>query len=71
MTIEEIEILKFKNYINPVEFKKIYGFGLDNQAKMRMNRKIPFSKLGRYVRYNRQEIDNWIENNKIEMELKK
>jgi predicted DNA-binding transcriptional regulator AlpA len=64
---EEIELLKTKKYLNPKELKKIYGFSIDNQAKLRVNRKIPFSKIGRYIRYNRAEIDNWIENNKINM----
>jgi hypothetical protein len=64
---EEIELLKTKIYLNPKELKKVYNFSIDNQAKLRMDRKIPFSKIGRYIRYNRKDIENWIENNKIEM----
>jgi len=64
---EEIELLKIKKYFTPRELEKVYGFGLDNQAKMRSERKIPFSKIGRYIRYNRDEIDDWIEKNKIQM----
>ena len=64
---EELELLKTKKYLNPKELKKIYGFSIDNQAKLRADRKIPFSKIGRYIRYSRDEIDNWIQTNKVEM----
>lgn len=67
MTLEEIEILKNKKFLNPKELKKIYGFSIDNQAKMRSDRKIPFCKIGRYIRYDISKIDEWIVANGVEM----
>ena len=54
-------------WLSPKELFKEYGFSISNQDKLRMNRKIPFSKIGRYIRYDRIEIDKWIENNKVDM----
>jgi len=56
-----------KRWLTPTELLQEFGFGISNQAKLRMNRKIPFSKMGRYIRYDRLEIDKWLENNKIEV----
>jgi hypothetical protein len=56
-----------KRWLTPTDLQKEYGFGLSSQSKLRSAKKIPFSKMGRYIRYDRFEIDKWIENNKIEM----
>ena len=56
-----------KRWLNPAELSKEFGFSESNQAKLRMTNKIPFSKIGRYVRYDRLEIDKWLENNRIEV----
>ena len=58
----------YKNrWLDPHDLAKEYGFGRDNQAKLRMARKIPFSKIGRYIRYDRIEIDKWLENNSVDV----
>ena len=54
-------------WLSPNDLVKEYGFSKSNQDKLRMKRKIPFSKIGRYIRYDRLEIDKWLELNKIEM----
>jgi len=56
-----------KRWLNPNDLLEEFGFGLSNQAKLRMTKKIPFSKIGRYIRYDRLEIDKWLENNKVDM----
>ena len=56
-----------KQWLTPKELKEEFGFSESTQAKYRMNRKIPYSKIGKYVRYNRDEINQWLEDNKIEM----
>jgi hypothetical protein len=35
------------------------------QAKYRMKKLIPFSKIGKFIKYDRFEIDKWLENNKV------
>lgn len=56
-----------KRWLTPNDLAIEYGFSKSNQDKLRMKRKIPFSKIGRYVRYDRLEIDKWIENNRVDM----
>jgi len=64
---ENREILLQKRFLTTAELFKEYGFGESNQAKLRMRRAIPFNKMGRYIRYDRIEIDKWIELNKVEV----
>lgn len=56
-----------KRWLNPKELAAEYGFTESNQGKLRMKRLIPFSKMGNYIRYDRIEIDLWIESNKVEV----
>lgn len=56
-----------KRWLTPDDLANEYGFSKSNQDKLRMKRRIPYSKVGRYVRYDRLEIDKWLETNKIEM----
>ena len=58
-----------KRWLTPDDVKNEYGFAKSTQAKMRMSSngvKIPFSKVGgKYIRYDRLELDEWLENHKI------
>lgn len=56
-----------KRWLNPKELADEYGFTESNQGKLRMRRAIPFSKMGNYIRYDRLEIDLWLESNKVEV----
>jgi len=56
-----------KRWLNPKELYAEYGFTESNQGKLRMKRAIPFSKMGNYIRYDRIEIDKWIESNAVEV----
>ena len=56
-----------KRFLTTKELFKEYGFSESNQAKLRMRRAIPFNKMGRYIRYDRTEINKWIESNKVEV----
>jgi hypothetical protein len=58
-----------KRWLSPRELELEYGFSLSAQAKMRMIKNhvsIPYSKVGGYVRYDRFEIDKWLENHQIQ-----
>ena len=57
----------FTKWITPKELNKEYGFGLSTQAKLRMDNKIPYYKIGHFIKYNLDEIDQWIISNKIDM----
>ena len=54
-----------KRWLSPTELEDEFGFSRSTQAKYRMDRKIPFVKLGKYIRYDRFEIDAWLENAKV------
>lgn len=54
-------------WLTPDTLAKEYGFSKSNQDKLRMNKKIPFCKIGRYVRYDRIEIDKWIVSNRVDV----
>ena len=60
------ETLK-KRWLNPEELDAEYGIRPSNQAKLRMQRKIPFSKIGGYVKYDRFEIDKWLESHSVQV----
>ena len=49
-------------WLSPQDLFNEYGLKLSTQAKLRMNKKIPYSKIGaKIVRYNREKINTWLE----------
>ena len=54
-----------KEWLTPLELQEEYGFSKSTQAKMRMKKTIPFSKVGNYIRYSRTAIDQWLEDAKV------
>ncbi len=56
-----------KEWLTPEELKEEYGISIHAQNRMRMERRIPYSKIGKFVRYKRSEIEKWLEDHKIEM----
>lgn len=56
-----------KRWLNPAELEDEFGISKSTQAKMRMNRTIPFNKVSKFIRYDRIEIDKWLEDNKVEV----
>lgn len=56
-----------KMWLTIREFEEEYCMSASAQAKYRMARKIPFSKIGRYIRYNREDIDSWLKAHKVEV----
>lgn len=58
-----------KRWLSPKELENEFGFSISSQAKMRMASnpsKIPFSKIGRYIRYDREDINQWLEQHKVQ-----
>ncbi len=61
--------MEFKRWLNPSELEAEYGFSKSSQAKMRMvsnSSKIPFSKIGNFIKYDRIAIDKWLEANQVQ-----
>jgi len=58
-----------KDWLTPNDLEVEYGFSKSTQAKMRMTKSksnMPFSKIGRYIRYKREDINQWLEEHKIQ-----
>lgn len=58
-----------KRWLNPMDLENEYGFSKSSQAKMRMvssKSTLPYSKIGSYIRYDRELIDTWLENHQVQ-----
>ena len=58
-----------KRWLSPKDLNEVFGFSESSQAKMRMTSNsstLPFSKVGKYIRYDRIEIDKWLENHQVQ-----
>ena len=59
-----------KRWLSTDDLAVIYGISKSTQGKMRMasnKSTIPFVKLGsKYIRYDRIEIDKWLENHAVQ-----
>ena len=59
-----------KRWLSIKNVEEEYGFSRSTQAKMRMvsnSSTIPFSKIGgKYIRYDRFAIDNWLESHQVQ-----
>ena len=67
LTLQAANQTKDKEWLTPRELEQEFSFSQSTQAKHRMGRKIPFSKIGKYIRYNRTEINKWLNDNRIEV----
>lgn len=55
-----------KRWLNPAELEDIFGITQSTQAKMRMKKTIPFSKIGqKFIKYDIYKIDKWIEAHEV------
>lgn len=59
-----------KRWLSPDDLEQEYGFSKSTQSKMRMSSNpstIPFSKIGgKYIRYDRTMIDQWLEDHQVQ-----
>jgi len=53
-----------KDWLNPNEVSKQYGFSVSTLAKWRMeNKNLPFSKVSKYIKYKRADIEAFLNSN--------
>ena len=53
-----------KRWLSPSELEAEFGFSKSFQSKARMSSSkstLPFSKIGKFVKYDRIKIDAWLE----------
>jgi len=54
-----------KEWLTPSDLEKEFGIKTSTQNKLRMGRKIPYSKIGKFVRYNRAKINKLFEDAEV------
>lgn len=52
-------------WLMPLELELEYSFSKSRQARLRMEKKIPYSKIGSYIRYSREAINKWLESARV------
>lgn len=57
------------DWLSPTGLEAEYEIKKSTQAKYRMEAKIPFCKIGKFIRYNRAEINAWIASHKMGVTL--
>jgi hypothetical protein len=56
-----------KEWLNPNEVHKEFGFSISTLAKWRMeNKYLPFSKISKYIKYKRSDIEAFLNCNVID-----
>lgn len=61
----QIQELTNKPFLSPKEVELLYGFKLNTQAKWRMQKIIPYRKIGRFIRYEHQELKEWMNRHRV------
>ncbi len=54
-----------KNWLSPTDLEQEFEISISTQNKMRMKNAIPYSKVGKFVRYSRVKINQWLENAEV------
>jgi len=54
-----------KRWLTMKELEEEYGFSIIKQHRLRRLKLIPFSKVGKNIRYDRALIDQWLEDNTV------
>jgi hypothetical protein len=54
-----------KEWLSIKDLELLYGIKKPTQAKYRMDKKIPYSKVGKFIRYNKEAINRWLENHDV------
>ena len=53
------------DWISPDQLEEEFDVKKSTQAKMRMAGTLPYSKLGKFVRYNRAKINQMLEDSEV------
>ena len=53
-----------KRWLTISDVEREYDFNSNAQARMRRLKLIPFSKVGKQIRYDRVELNKWLEENR-------
>lgn len=59
-----------KRWLTIQEVEKEYGFNRNAQNRMRRELSMPYSKVGKKVRYDRALLDAWLEDHSVNVEVR-
>ncbi len=65
MTSNKKSTLLQNRWISPKRFEEELEIKVSTQNKLRMSGKLPYSKFGKFVRYDRNKIDQMLENAEV------
>ncbi len=54
-----------KEWLSPKDLEAEYDIKISTQNKMRMAKKLPYSKIGKFVRYSRTKINQMFEDAEV------
>ena len=54
-----------KEWLSPQDLEAEFGIKISTQNKMRMAKKLPYSKIGKFVRYSRTKINQMFEDAEV------
>ncbi len=54
-----------KEWLTPKELEIEFGIKVSTQNKMRMAKKLPYSKIGKFVKYSRTKINKMFEDAEV------
>ncbi len=54
-----------KEWLTPLDLEREFDLKVSLQAKLRMRKDIPFSKVGKTIRYSRTRIYKWLEDAEV------
>ena len=57
--------LSFKEWLSPQDLQDEFDIKISTQNKMRMAKKLPYSKIGKFVRYSRTKINKLLEDAEV------
>ena len=63
--IEELKSLLRPEWLDPIDLHNEYKISINRQKTLRTEKLIPFHKKGNYIRYSREDIDEWIRAGKV------
>jgi len=58
---EPIVMIAPKRWMRPSDLENEFGIKTSYQAQLRSEGKIPYSKRGKFVFYDREKVDVWLE----------
>ncbi len=60
-----METTAHKDWWTPMDLELELGIKISTQNKMRMSKRIAYSKIGQKVFYNREKINQWLEDAEV------